>query len=200
MPTKVCLVKAMVFPIVMYGWKWDYKESWALKNWCFWTVMLEKILESPLDCKEIKPVNPKGNQSWILIGRTDTEAETPNFGHLMWRTDFLGKTLMLGKIEGRRRRGGQRMRWLDGINQCNGHELEQTLGDGGAQGGQACCSPWGRKESDMAWQLNNNKRQMERLLPAVQWLRLRASNAGDRVRFLVGELRPYLPQRATKNF
>ena len=93
----------------------DYKESRVPKNWCFWTVVLEKILESLLDCKEIQPVSPKGNQSWMFIGRTDAEAETPMFGHLMWRTDSFEKTLMLGKIEGRKRRGQQRMRWLDGI-------------------------------------------------------------------------------------
>ena len=99
-------------------WEGDYKESWALKNWCFWTVVqLEKTLESPLDCKEIQPVHPKGNHSWIFIGRTAAEAETNSqyFGHLMWRTDSFEKTLMLGKIEGGRRRGRQRMRWLDGI-------------------------------------------------------------------------------------
>ena len=96
-------------------WEMDYKDSWALKNWCFWTLVLEKTLESPLDCKEIKPVNPKENQSWIFIGRTDAEAETPILCHLMRRTDSFEKTLMLGKIEGRRRRGWQRMRWLDGI-------------------------------------------------------------------------------------
>ena len=78
-------------------------------------MVLEKTLESPLDCKEIQPVHPKGDQSWVFIGRTDAEAETPIFGHLMRRADSLGKTLMLGKIEGRRRRGQQRMRWLDGI-------------------------------------------------------------------------------------
>ena len=93
----------------------DYKESWALKNWCFWTVVLEKTLKSPLDCKEIKSVNPKGNQSWIFIERNDAETEAP----LLWPPDMKnwlsGKTLMLGKIEGRRRRRQQRMRWLDGI-------------------------------------------------------------------------------------
>ena len=93
----------------------DHKESWAPKNWSFWTVVLEKTLESPLDCKEIKPINSKGNQSWISIGRTDAEAETP----ILWPPDgknwLIGKTLMLGKIEGRRKRGSQRMRWLDGI-------------------------------------------------------------------------------------
>ena len=96
-------------------WKLDYKESWVPKNWCFWTVVLEKTPESPLDCKEIQPVHPKGNQSWIFIGRTDAELKLQYFGHLMWRTDSFEKTLMLGKIEGGRRRGGQRMRWFDGI-------------------------------------------------------------------------------------
>ena len=89
----------------------DHKESWVLKkHWCFWTVVLEKTLESPLNSKKIKSVNPKGNQSWIFTGRTDAEAETQYFGHLMGRTDSLEKILMLGKIEGRRRRGWQRMR------------------------------------------------------------------------------------------
>ena len=78
-------------------------------------MVLENTLESPLDCKEIQPVHPKGDQSWVFIGRTDAEAETPNFGHLMRRVDSLEKTLMLGGIGGRRRRGRQRMRWLDGI-------------------------------------------------------------------------------------
>ena len=98
----------------VWMWELDYKESWAPKNWCFWMV-LEKTLESPLDCKEIKPVNPKGNQSWMFIGRTDAEAETPVFGHLMQRADSLERTLMLGQMEGRRSRGRQRIRWLDGI-------------------------------------------------------------------------------------
>ena len=96
-------------------WELDYKESWEQNNWCFWTVVLKKTLESPLDSKEIQPVNLKGNQSWIFIGRTDAEAETPILGYLMRRTESLEKTPMLGKIEGRRRRGRQRMRWLDGI-------------------------------------------------------------------------------------
>ena len=103
-------------------WELDRKESWVPKNWCFWTVVLEKTLESPLGCKEIKPVHPKG-QSWLFIGRTDTEAETPIIGHLMWRTDSLEKTLMLVKIEGGRRRGRQRMRWLDGITDS----MDRTL-------------------------------------------------------------------------
>ena len=105
-------------------WELDHEERWVLRNWCFWTVVLEKTLESPLDCKEIKPVNPRGDQSWMFIGRTDAKAEAPIFGHLMWKTDSFEKTLMLGKIEGGWRRGQQRMRLLDGITWLNGHEFE----------------------------------------------------------------------------
>ena len=112
---KVHLVKAMVFPVVMYGC-----ESWAIKRaghrridafelWCW------RRLLSPLDCKEIQPVHPKGDQSWAFIGRTDAETETPILGHVIRRTDLLWKILMLGTIEGGRRMGWQRMRWLLGI-------------------------------------------------------------------------------------
>ena len=96
-------------------WELDYKESWAWKNWCFWSVVLEKNLESPLDCKEIQPGHPKGNQSWIFIGRTDLKLKLQYFGHLIWRVDSFEKTMRLRKIEGRRRSGRQRMRWLDRI-------------------------------------------------------------------------------------
>jgi len=106
-------------------WELDCEESWVPNNWCFWTVVLEKTLESPLDCKELKPVHPKGNQSWIFIGKTDVEAETP----ILWAPDeksfSFEKTLMLGKIEGRRRRGWQRMRWLDGITDSMGMSLSK---------------------------------------------------------------------------
>ena len=101
----------------VWMWELDHKEVWVLKNWCFRTVVLEKTLESPSDCKEIKPVTPKGNQPWILIGRSDAEAEAP----ILWPPDAktkdhsLEKILMMWKIEGRRRRGRQRMRWLDGF-------------------------------------------------------------------------------------
>ena len=98
----------------VWMWELDYKESWVPKNW-FWTVVLEKTLESPLDCKKIQPVNPKGNQSWIFIGSTDAEEKLQYFGHLTRKTNSLEKTLMLGKSEGSRRRGQQRMKWLDGI-------------------------------------------------------------------------------------
>ena len=114
-----------------HGWMWElyHKEGWVPKNWCFWTVVLEKTLESPLDCMEIKSVHPKGNQPWILIGRTD--AEVPVFWSPDANTDSLEKYLILGKIEGGRRRGQQGMRWLDGIN---GHEFEQTPGESEGQG------------------------------------------------------------------
>ena len=115
LPTKVRLVKATGFSgSHIWMWELDYKESWAPKNWCFWIVGLEKTLQSPLDCKEIQPVYSKGDQSWIFIGRTDAEAETP----MLWpphAKNSLEKTLMLGKIKGKRRRVQQRMRKLDGI-------------------------------------------------------------------------------------
>ena len=106
----------MAFPVVRNrSESWTIKKNWAPNNWCFWIVVLEKILGNPLNCKEIQPVHPKGNQSWLFIGRTDVEAETP----ILWPPDvknwLIEKTLMLGKIEGGRRRRWQRMRWLDGI-------------------------------------------------------------------------------------
>ena len=128
-------------------WELDYKESWAQKNWCFWSVVLEKNLESPLDHEEIEPVHPKGDQSWVFSGRTDVEAETP----ILWpphaKSWLIWKTLMPGKIEGRRRGGRQRMmvgwhHWL------NGHGFGWTQGVGDGQGGLAFCSLWGHKESD----------------------------------------------------
>ena len=106
-------------------WELDYKQSWAPKNWCFWTVVLEKTLESPLGCKEIQLVNPTCNKPWIFIGRTDAEAELQYSGHLMWRVDSPKKTLMLGKMEGRRRRGQPITRWLDGITDLMGMSLSK---------------------------------------------------------------------------
>ena len=125
LPTKVPLVKAMVFPVVMlWMWELDYKESWAPKNWCFWTVVLEKTLESPLDHKEIQPVNPKGNQSWIFIGRTDAEAETP----ILWPSDeknwLFWKDPDAGKDWRREVKGmteDQIVRWHHWLN---GHDFE----------------------------------------------------------------------------
>ena len=96
-------------------WELDCEESWAPKNWCFWTVVLEKTLESPLDCKEIQPVHSNWDHSWVFFGKNEAKAESPVLGHLMQRVDSLEKTLMLGEIGIWRRRGRQRVRWLDGI-------------------------------------------------------------------------------------
>ena len=143
----------------VWMWQLDHKESWALKNWYFWTVVLEKTLESPLDCKEIKPVNPKGNQSWIFTGRTDAKAEAPILGHLMQRTDSLEKTRLIRKDpdarkDWRRERGTTEDEMVGWHHRLNGHEFELTPGDREGQGSLACCSPWGHKQSDMTEQLN----------------------------------------------
>ena len=108
----------------IWMWELDCEESWALKNWCFWTVVLEKILESPLDCKEIQPVHAKGNQSWVSLEGLMLKLKLQYFGHLMQRADSFEKTLMLGKIVGRMRRGWQRIRWLDGITDS----IDMSLG------------------------------------------------------------------------
>ena len=135
----------------IWMWELDCEESWAPKNWCFWTVVLEKTLESPLDCKEIKPVHPKGNQSWIFIGRADAEAETP----VLWPPDakswLIWKDPDAGKDWGQEEKGmteDEMVWWHHGLN---GHEFGESLGVGDGQGG---CSPWGRKESDTTEQVN----------------------------------------------
>ena len=170
--TKVHLVKGYGFSSShVWMWELDYKDSWALKNWCFWTVVLEKSLENPLDCKEIQPVHPKGDQSWVFIGRTDVEVETPIFGHLMQRADSFEKTMMLGKIRGRRRREWQRMRWLDGITDSMDMSLGKSLGVGDGQGSLTCCSLWGHKESDMTEWLNWTELNwtITSITPAIVW-------------------------------
>ena len=132
----------------------DYKESWVLKYWYFWTVVLEKTLESPLDCKEIQPVHPKGNQSWIFIGRTDAEAEIP----IIWPTDgkiwLIWKDPDAGKDWRQEGKGTTENELVGGHHQLDGHELEQAPGVGDGQGSLACCSPWGHKESDTIERLN----------------------------------------------
>ena len=100
----------------VWMWELNHEEGWVPKNWCFWTAVLEKTLESPLDCKEIKPVNPKENQHWIFIRWTGAELKLKYFGHLIWKANSLAKILMLGKIESKSRRGQQRMRWLEGTS------------------------------------------------------------------------------------
>ena len=126
LPAKVHLVKAMFFPVVMYRCEeLDHKERWALKNWCFWTVVLEKTLESPWDRKEIQPVHSEGDQPWDFFGRNDAEAEAPVLGPPHVKCCLIGKTLMLGEIGSRRRRGRQRMRWLDDIT----NSMHMSLGE-----------------------------------------------------------------------
>ena len=116
LPIKVHLLKTMVFPVVhIWMWELDYKESWVPKNWCYWTVVLKKTLDSPLDCKEIQPVHPKGNQSWIFTGRTDVEAETPILWPLDGKNWFLGKDPDAGKDWRQEEKGMTEKRWLDGI-------------------------------------------------------------------------------------
>ena len=135
-------------------WELDYKESWGLKNWCFWTVVLEKTLERPSDSKEIQSVNPNGDQSWVFIGRTDVEAETQTLwphhakSWLIWKDPDAGKDW------------GQEKKWMTedemvGLHhRLKGHGFGWTLGIGDGQGGLACCGSWGCKESDMTEQLN----------------------------------------------
>ena len=147
LPTKVCLLKAIGCFSSSHVWMWEsaYKWSWTPKNWCFWTLVLEKTLENPLDYKEIQPVHPKGNQSWIFIWRTDAEAEaqapvlwTPDVKNWLFRKDpdagkdWKRKWTTEDKI----------VRWH---NWLNGREFEQAPGDGDGQGSLVCCSPWGRK-------------------------------------------------------
>ena len=135
-------------------WELHYKESWVPKNWCFWTVVLEKTLESPLDCKEIQPVHPKGNQSWIFTGRTDAEAETP----ILWSPDvknwLIWKDPDAGKDWRQEEKGMTEDEMVGWHHRLNGHEFEQALGVGDGQGSLECCSPWGRKELDITGLLN----------------------------------------------
>ena len=135
-------------------WELDYKESWAQENWCFWTVVLEKNLKSPLDCKEIQPVHPKGDQSWVFIGRTDVEAETP----ILWPPDakswLIGKDPDAGRGWGQEEKGMTEDEMAGWHHRLDGLEFEEILGVGDGQGGLACCDSWGQKESDMTEQLN----------------------------------------------
>ena len=135
-------------------WELDYKESWVPKNWCFWTMVFEKTLESPLDCKVIQPVHPKGDQSWVFIGRTDVEAETP----ILWPPDVrnwpIWKDPDAGKDWRREEKGMTEDKMVGWHHWLNGHEFEQGLGVGDEQGGLACCSLWDHKELDTTEQLN----------------------------------------------
>ena len=154
LPTKVQTVKAMVFPSSHVGmWELNHKESWVMKNWCFWTVVLEKTLESPLDCKEIQPVHPKGNQSWIFIGRTDAEAEAP----ILWPSDeknwLIWKYPDAGK-DWRQEKETSEDKMVGWHHQLDGHELEQAVGGGDRQGSLEFCSSWNCKELDTTEKLS----------------------------------------------
>ena len=135
-------------------WELDYKESWALKNWCFWTVVLEKTLEHPLDYREIHLVHPKGDQCWVFIGRTDAEAQTP----ILWPPDvknwLIGKDPDAGRDCGQEEKGTTEDEMAGWHHWLNGRESEWTPGVGDGQGGLACCGSWGCKESDVTEQLN----------------------------------------------
>ena len=138
----------------VWMWELDYKESWALKNWCFWTVVLEKTLESPLDCKEIQPVHSKGNQPWVFIGRNDAKAETPVLCPPHAKSWLIGKDSDAGRDWGKEEKGTMEDEMAGWHHLLDGHEFEWTLGVGDGQGGLACCNSWGRKESDTTERLN----------------------------------------------
>ena len=125
----------MIFPVVMYGCKLDNKESWMLKNWCFWTVVLEKTLESPLDCREIQPVHPRGGQSWVFIGRTDVEAETPIFWIPDVKSWLIWEDPDAGKDWGQEKKGMTEDKMVGWHHRLNGHGFGWTLGVGDGQGG-----------------------------------------------------------------
>ena len=165
MPTKVCLVKAMVFPVVRCGFELYYKENWAPENWCFWTVVLEKTLESPLGCKEIQPVHPKGDQSWLFTGRTEVEAET----WILWLPDveswLTGKDPDAEKDWRQEEKGTKEGEMVGRHHRLNGHGFGWTLGVGDGQGGLVCCGSWVCKESDMSEGLNWTDSWHSRNLP-----------------------------------
>ena len=147
-------------------WELDYKESWALKDWCFWTVVLEKTLMSPLDCKEIQPVHPKGNQSWIFIGRTDAETETP----IAWPPDaknwLIWKDPAAGKDWGQEEKGTTEDELVGWHHRLNGHKFEQTPADSGEQGSLAWCSPWDHKVAH-DWATEQQKQQVKLIVCEV---------------------------------
>ena len=135
-------------------WELNCEESWVPKNWCFWTVVLEKTLESPLDFKEIQSVHPKGDQSFVFIGRTDAEAETPIFWLPHKKSWLIGKDSDAGRDWGQEEKGTTEDEMAGWHHRLNGHEFEWTPGVGDGQGGLACCYSWGHKESNMTEQLN----------------------------------------------
>ena len=137
-------------------WELVHKEGWVLKNWCFWIVMLEKTLESPLDSKEINPVDPKGNQPWIFLGRTVAKTETPTLWPHDVKSRLIGKDPDAKKAWKQMEKRAAENEMVRQHHQLNGHEFELTLGDTGGQGSLACCNPQGHKEVDTTYRLNPN--------------------------------------------
>ena len=135
-------------------WELDCEESWVLKNWCFWTVVLEKIPESPLDCKQIQPVHSKGDQPWVLFGRNDAKAESLVLGPPHAKSWLIGKDSAAGRDWGQEEKGTTEDEMVELHHWLDGCEFEWTLGVGDGQGGLACCDSWGHKESDTTEQLN----------------------------------------------
>ena len=133
----------MVFPKLCMAWDLDHEEGWVLKNWCFWTTILERTLESPLGCKEIKPINPQGNQPWIFIGRTDAEAEAPILWPLDMKSWLIRKDPDAGKDWRQEEKGMTEDEVVGWHHLLNGHEFAQALGIGEGQGSLVCCSAWG---------------------------------------------------------
>ena len=138
----------------VWMWELDYKESRAPENWCFWTVVLEKTLEGPLDCKEIQPVHSKGDQSWDFFGRNDAKAETPVLWPPHAKSWLIGKDSDAGRDWGQKEKGTTEYEMVGWHHRLDAHEFGWTLGVGDGQGGQACCGSWGRKESDTTERLN----------------------------------------------
>ena len=153
LPTKVHLVKTMVFPLVMYGWIWELnrEESWTRKNWCFWTVVLEKTPESPLDCKEIQPVHSEGDQPWVFFGRNNAKAETPVLWPPHEKSWLIGKDWCWEELWAGE---GEDRGWDGWIASPTRWTSEWTPGIGDRQGGLACCNSWGRKDLDTTEWLN----------------------------------------------
>ena len=186
LPMKFCLVKAMVYPVVMYGC-----ESWTIKNWCQRIYAFElwcwwRLLRIPWTARRsnqsiLKEISPEYSLEGLMM---KLKLQSWNFSHLMWRTDSLEKTLMLGKTEGMRRRGRQRMRWLDGITDLMDMSLSKLMRVGDGQGSLASCSPWGGKESDMTERLTDDFPDG----PVVKSLPMQG------VRALTGEPRSHMPQ------
>ena len=169
LPTKVLIGKAMILSSShVWMWQLDHKESWALKNWCFWTLVLEKTLESPLNCKQNKPVNPKGNQFWIFTGGTDAETEAPILWPLDSKSQLIRKDSDAGKDWRQEKKGATETEMVGWHHWFNGREFKKTLGNGEAEGSLACCSPWDCKELDMTKQLNNCRNNRAVCFPLMQ--------------------------------